>query len=62
MPRDSIEPATTIESLGFDSLSMAEVAYTMEMKLGIKAENRGVFSVPKTVEDVVDMIALKLND
>ena len=52
-PTDSFTPETTIESLGLDSLDIAELMIEMESRLGIEIEtDRKIL----TLGDIVVMI------
>jgi len=55
--REIIGRNTPIADLGFDSLSMIEVTYHMEVRLGIPAEQGRPPRVPDTIGEVVEMIA-----
>ena len=57
VPRDVIRRDTPITDLGFDSLSMTEVTYQMEVRLGIPPEHDEPRRMPHTVGEAVDMIA-----
>jgi len=52
---DNVNESTTIESLGFDSLSFLDVLYEVEMEFGIKLEAKEVLGV-RTVGDVAVML------
>ena len=52
---DSVDETTTIESLGFDSLSMLDLLYEVEMEFGVKLEVKKVLAT-RTVGEVVDLL------
>ena len=55
--RELIKRETPITDLGFDSLSMTEVTYQMEVRLGIPSEQNEPRRVPNTIGEVAEMIA-----
>lgn len=58
--REMVKRDAQITDLGFDSLSMIEVTYQMEVRLGIPANHGEPVRSPNTVGEVVDMIATYL--
>jgi acyl carrier protein len=52
---DQINESTTIESLGFDSLSILDLLYDVETEFGISLDAKKVLST-STVGEVVNLI------
>jgi acyl carrier protein len=52
---NNVDEATTIESLGFDSLYFLDLLYEVEMELGIKLEAKDVLGT-RTIGDFVDLL------
>jgi acyl carrier protein len=56
---NGISAATTIESLGFDSLSILDLLYDIEQELDVKVEASDVIKA-KTVGDVAELLAKRI--
>jgi acyl carrier protein len=52
---NNVDEATTIESLGFDSLYFLDLLYEVEMEFGIKLEAKDLLGT-RTVGDIVDLL------
>ncbi|REJ81213.1 MAG: hypothetical protein DWQ36_18585 [Acidobacteria bacterium] len=52
---DAVEPGTTTESLGFDSLSILDLLYDVEHEFGVEIEAEEVVEA-KTLGDVVRLL------
>lgn len=57
-----IQRERPVAELGFDSLSMIEVLYQIEERLGIPAEGGAPKYVPPTIGEVADMISQHLSE
>lgn len=53
-----LSPAMTVESLGFDSLSILDVLYGIEQEFGVGLDAGDVMDL-KTVGDLIDVMAAK---
>ena len=56
---EKIDAATTIESLGFDSLSILDLLYDIEQELDIHVEATDVMKL-ETIGEVADLLAKRL--
>lgn len=56
---EGITAQTTIESLGFDSLSILDLLYDIEQELGVKVEAADVMKV-ETVGEVAALLAERI--
>ena len=54
----TLSAATTVEALGFDSLSILDVLYGIEQEFGIELDAGDVMDL-KTVGDLMDVMAAK---
>ena len=54
----ALSAETTVESLGFDSLSILDVLYGIEQKFGIELDAGDVMDLA-TVGDLIDVMAVK---
>ncbi len=52
---DAVAPETTIESLGFDSLTILDVLYDVEEEFGIALEPKQVVKI-RTVGEIVGLL------
>jgi acyl carrier protein len=56
---DSVDMASTIESLGFDSLTILDLVYDIQQEFGIEFEAEGLATV-KTVGDLINFLKSKM--
>jgi len=56
---DTVTPASTIESLGFDSLTILDLVYDIQQEFGIEFEAEGLATV-RTVGDLVNFLKSKM--
>ncbi len=52
---NAVAPETTIESLGFDSLTILDVLYDVEEEFGIALEPKQVVKT-RTVGEIIDLL------
>ena len=56
---NSVTPASPIESLGFDSLTILDLVYDIQQEFGIEFEAEGLAAV-RTVGDLVNFLKSKM--
>jgi len=56
---DTVTPTSTIESLGFDSLTILDLVYDIQQEFGIEFEAEGLAAV-RTVGDLVTFLKSKV--
>ena len=56
---DTVTPTSTIESLGFDSLTILDLVYDIQQEFGIEFEAEGLAAV-RTVGDLVNFLKSKI--
>jgi acyl carrier protein len=54
IPLAEIQPETTLETLGVDSLGLVELVFELEDRLGIRVPQD--FAAPATVADLVSIV------
>jgi acyl carrier protein len=52
---NNVDETTTIESLGFDSLSFLDLLYEVDVEFGIKLEAKDLLGT-RTIGDIVDLL------